>query len=84
MRNCMVLDSGSSTHLFCHQDWLANLRALREAIALCTHGGPLDVKTEGDLPGLGPVPVDPNSLTNILSLDIMAKKYCVVMDSALC
>ena len=83
MRNCMVLDSGSSTHLFCRQDWLANLRALQEAIALCTNGGPLDVTTEGDLPGLGPVPVDPNSLTNILSLGIMAKKYRVVMDSAI-
>ena len=41
------------------------------------------MKTEGDLPGLGPVPVDPNSLTNILSLGIMAKKYRVVMDSAI-
>ena len=82
MRNCLVLDSGSSTHLFCRQDWLANLRALQEALALSTNGGPMQITQQGDLPGLGPVPFDPKSLTNILALGLLAEKYRVVMDSA--
>ena len=43
MKNSMVLNSGSSTHLFCRPDWLANLRALQKAVELSTNGGPLTV-----------------------------------------
>ncbi len=82
MQNCMVLDSASSEHLFCRQDWLTNLRALAKPITLNTNGGPFQVKQEGDLQGFGAIPLDPESLTNIMSLGLIAKKYRVVMDSA--
>ena len=42
----------------------------------------MQITQQGDLPGLGPVPFDPKSLTNILALGLLAEEYRVVMDSA--
>ena len=54
---------------------------MENAIALSTNGGPLQVTKQGDLEAFGSVPFDQDSLTNILSLGMIAKKYHVVMDS---
>ena len=81
MANTMLLDSGSSQHLFCNRGWLQDVRSRDKPEYLQTNGGPIAIDQEGDLADFGTVPVNHKSLTNLLSLAATTDKYRVTFDS---
>ena len=77
----MILDSGSSTHLFCNKDWLRNISHGKTPVELNTNAGAITVHKVGTLPEFGEVPFHQDALTNIVSLAKLSDKYRVTYDS---
>ena len=73
--NDVILDSGSSIHLFCNKDWLHDIKHSTKIEHLATNAGDIQVREQGILPDLGTVPYHPSAVTNIMSLAQLTDKY---------
>ena len=82
LTECVIIDSGASTDLFCRKDKLQNVRKASTPVTLTTNAGTITVDEEGDYPGYGVVPVHEDAVTNIFALAKLAKKFRVTYDSA--
>ena len=82
LSDTIILDSGSSSHLFCNRNWLTGVQPSTRATNLQTNGGPIHLNQEGELKAFGTVPFNDQSLTNIFSLALLTDKYRVTFDNA--
>ena len=81
MKDWILLDTGSSTDIFCDKGMLNNLSKDKKGLILHTNGGVLQSKKYGELPQYGKVWYDERALTNILSFYQLCKRYHVTFDS---
>ena len=68
----MILDSGSSTDLFCTPKMLRNFQKASKTVTLGTNAGSISTSTEAELPNYGTVPYDANAIANLFSLANMS------------
>ena len=78
----ILLDSASSDHLFCNQDFLTDTRTMTngEQLRLISNGGFLDTNQKGFF-GKIEVWFNPQAIANVLSLAKVTDQYRVTMDS---
>ena len=77
----MILDSGSSTDLFCNKGLLKQVKPGNKSVSLTTNAGDITVDKVGTLPAYGEVPFHEDAVTNIFSLAKLVEKYRVTFDS---
>jgi len=82
MRTWILLDSQSSTTIFCNPDMVSNIRDTDETLSLTTNAGVLTTTKKADVPGWGEVWFNPEAVTNIFSLAHMVDRYPVTYDAA--
>jgi hypothetical protein len=82
LRDCILLDSDSTDTIFCNKEYVTNIRDSPTDMVMNTNGGPMVTKQLCDVPFLGTVWFNENSLTNIISLALMAEKHRVTYDSS--
>ena len=78
----ILLDSCSTDHIFCNEEFLTDIEPTTdgEMLRLHTSGGSLDSTQKGKFGGIT-VWYNPKSLANILSLALVTERYRVTMDS---
>ena len=81
MYDMILLDSDSTTTIFCNKKYVSNIRNSNETLILNTNGGTLTATQICDIPFLGTHWYNEDAMTNIISLADMTKKYRVTMDS---
>ena len=81
MKNWILLDTGSSTDIFCNQSILTNVTKQKKTLNLHTNGGVLVTNEMGKLPKYGKVWYSKDAITNILSLHNAGKKFRITYDS---
>ena len=77
----VLLDSQSAIDLFCNSDFLTHIRTLNEMLQIFCNAGSTYTNMVGDLEGYCTVWYYPEGIVNILSLDIVSRKYYVQYDS---
>ena len=80
MRKWILLDTGSSTDIFCDLALLNDVKKTKTTLNLHTNGGVLKARQKGVLPKYGKVWHSENAITNILSLCNAKKKFRVTYD----
>ena len=80
-KDWLLLDSGSSTHIFCDDSLLDTVYECNEELKLITNGGVLYTKKKGHVKGLGEVWYQPDAIINVISLGLIEKRYRVIYDS---
>ena len=53
LKEILLLDTGSTDHLFCNARLLKNVREVKDGIGFASNGGSLHTNTKGCLPNLG-------------------------------
>jgi hypothetical protein len=81
LRNVILLDSESSTSIFCNPSFVTDIHETDEVLELLTNGGPLKTNLKATVPGFGLVWFDSDSIANIFALADMEDKYQVTYDS---
>ena len=81
MRKWILLDTGSSTDIFCDDSLLSGVSRNPTNLTLHTNGGILQSNQKGELPIYGKVWHDERALTNILSFFNLQKKFHVTFDN---
>jgi hypothetical protein len=82
LKDSILLDSDSTDTIFCNSEYVTNIRDSPTAMVMNTNGGPMVTKQLCDVPFLGTVWFNKNSLTNIVSLAHMAERHKVTYDSS--
>ena len=75
LRNALVLDSVSSVDLICNPDMVTNIKITERKLHLGTNRDEATATKKAELKGYGQVWFNEKSITNIISLAGMAKKY---------
>ena len=83
LTDLIVMDSGSSSDLFCKLEWLLKVEQSKTPASLETNAGKITVDKAGTLPDYGKVMYSPKAMTNILSLAMASDKYRITMDTAI-
>ena len=81
MKDWIILDSGSSTDVFCKEKYVDGIRKSKKRCEIDTNGGGLSIDTEADVPQYKSVWFDQSSMTNIMGLANVVDKYHVQFDS---
>ena len=81
LKNKILLDSGSSTTLFCNQKYCENIQNTAEPISVHTNGGTFGIDQKCNIPDLGNGYYNNKAMTNIIGLKDMRSKYRVTYDS---
>ena len=80
MKNQVILDSGSSTSVFCKEEHCDKIETTTP-IEIKTNGGSISMNQKCKVPDLGMAYYKEDSLTNIIGLKDMQKKHQVTYDS---
>ena len=81
MRDWILLDTGSSTDIFCDANLLEDVSKDSRGLVLHTNGGVLECDRKGSFNKYGRVWHDKRALTNILSFYNLQSKFDVVFDN---
>jgi hypothetical protein len=81
MRECILLDSCSSTTIWSNPDMVSNIRETNETLELTTNAGVLLTNKKAYLPGWGDVWFSTDLVTNIFSLAQVSDRYHVTYDN---
>ena len=81
MKKWILLDTGSSTDIFCDKKLLTGVSRSETDLTLHTNGGILKSNQAGNLTNYGKVWHDERALTNILSFFQLQKKFHVTFDN---
>ena len=81
MKKWILLDTGSSTDIFCDKNLLEDVQKKQSGLTLHTNGGVLKSDEAGELENYGEVWHDKRALTNILSFFQLQSKYHVQFDN---
>ena len=81
----ILLDSGSTIHLFTNGDLLTNIQKAPngEHITVNTTAGSVTTNLQGELPGFGTVWHHPNGIANVLSLGLVTMELRTTMDTSI-
>ena len=82
LRDVILLDSESSTSIFCNPSFVMDIYETNEVLELLTNRGPLKMNLKATVPGFGLVWFDSDSIANIFALADMEDKYQVTYDSS--
>ena len=74
MQNKILLDSGSSTTVFCNENYCNTIKP-SETVEIKTNGGTIFMNERCMVPDLGRGYFHKNGLTNIIGLRDMRKKF---------
>ena len=81
MKNCILLDSGSTLSLFSNPELVENIRTTGRTLALATNAGVKHSNKEATVPGFGTVYYDEDAIANIFGLSDLKKNHRVTYDS---
>ena len=81
MKNWILLDTGSSTDIFCDRQLLKDVKHQPVGLTLHTNGGTLKSNQAGELDQYGRVWHEERALTNIFSFYNLQKKFHVTFDN---
>ena len=78
----LLLDSCSTTNLITNKALLHDIHTVDTSIRICCNAGTITMNQQGYL-GDYPTPVwyNPKGIANILSMQDVAKHYCLIMDT---
>ena len=84
MRNWILLDSQSSTSIFCNPKYVKDIKRIpseQPSLTVETNGGRFLVDKQAKVEEFGTVWYDETSITNIFSHAKMADQYCITYDN---
>ena len=70
----ILLDSGSTISVFKDQDYLRDIKDTKRKLVMETNVGSRTISKQGTIPGHGPVWIDTEAISNLLSLNDLVKK----------
>ena len=79
LKDLILLDSDSTN--VCYPKYVTNIRNSAQILDMGTNGSPLISNQASNVPHLGTYWFNPNSITNIISLNEMADCYRATMDT---
>ena len=80
-REWIILDSGSSTDLFCNAQYVNNIQQTSKVCKIDTNGGGISTNIEADVHEYRSVWFESKAMTNIMGLGNVVEKYRVTYDS---
>ena len=80
-RNWIILDTGSTTDIFCNDKLLSDIHETDQTITIHCNAGTCVTNKVGTLSGYGEVWFSEQAIANILSLANVSKRYPVVYNS---
>ena len=69
----ILLDSGSTHHVFCDASLLTNIREESKPLTMTTNAGSFACNASGIFPGLGRVWLNPDGIVNVMSISKLSK-----------
>jgi hypothetical protein len=81
MKNCILLDSGSTLSLFSNPELVKNIRTTGRTLALATNADVKHSNKEATVPGFGMVYYDEDAIANVFGLSYLKKNHRVTYDS---
>ncbi len=77
----ILLDSDSTDSVFCNPSYVTNIRNTKETLKVLTNGGIMNSTQKCDVPYIGECWFNKESITNIIAMSNMRKKYRITMDT---
>ena len=81
LRDMLLLDTGSSTTIFCNNRLMDDIHEVEIPMDLKTNGGELITNKKGTVPGFGEGWFKKSSMTNIMSFAELKDKFRITYDS---